>query len=75
MEDRGNLEEGTRRFLGKDTSRPKREDPESKESENPKESHLPTRWVGQGTNGPRSDMRKAISCKDLSESTKASGFG
>jgi len=46
MEDHGNLEEGTRRFLGKDISRPKREDSKSKESENPKENCLPTRWVG-----------------------------
>ena len=69
MEDRGNLEEGTRRLLGKDTSRPKREDSKSKGSENPKENRLPMRWVGRGTNGPRLDMRKAISCKDLSEST------
>ena len=69
MEDRGNLEEGTKRLLGKDTSRPKREDSKSKESENPKENRLPMRRVGRGINGPRSDMRKAISCKDLSEST------
>ena len=69
MEDRGNLEEGTRRFLGKDISRPNREESKSKERKNPKENRLPTRWVGRGTNGPRSDMRKAISYKDLLEST------
>ena len=69
MEDHGNLEEGTKILIGKDTSRPKREDSKSKESKNPKENHLPMRWVGQGTNGPRSYMRKAISYKDLSEST------
>ena len=69
MEDCGNLEKEKKRLLGKDTSRPKREDSKSKESENPKENRLPMRWVGRGTNEPRSDMRKAISCKDLSEST------
>ena len=36
MEDRGNFEEGTKGLLGKDTSRPKREDSKSKESKNPR---------------------------------------
>ena len=56
-------------FLEKILQDPKGKKSKSKESENPKEKRLPMRWVGRGTNGPRSDMRKAISCKDLSEST------
>ena len=56
-------------YLEKILQDPKGKISKSKESENPKENCLPTRWVGQDTNRPRSDMKKAISCKDLSEST------
>jgi hypothetical protein len=56
-------------FLEEILQDPKEKNSKLKGNVNPKENCLPMRWVGQGSDGPRLDMRKAISYKDLSEST------